>query len=103
VRVFNILCCLFAVLICGAGPSRADPRVFVPRIMDADTVDAGTFKIRLNGIDARKQISAALTRRARSGVVALRRRPNLTPIAIVAPGAANSRVWTGMVAHLARV
>jgi endonuclease YncB( thermonuclease family) len=26
--------------------------VFVPWIMDADTVDAGTFKVRLNGIDA---------------------------------------------------
>jgi len=53
VRVFTILCCIFAVLVCANSPtSRADPRVVVPRIMDADTVDAGAFKIRLNGIDA---------------------------------------------------
>ena len=52
-RVFTILCCIFAVLVCANSPtSRADPRVVVPRIMDADTVDAGAFKIRLNGIDA---------------------------------------------------
>jgi endonuclease YncB( thermonuclease family) len=52
--LFNVLRCLAAVFICtnGITPSRADPRLVVPRIMDADTVDAGTFKIRLNGIDA---------------------------------------------------
>jgi endonuclease YncB( thermonuclease family) len=51
--LFNVLCCLVAV-VCTSGtvPSNADPRVVAPRIMDADTVDAGTFKIRLNGIDA---------------------------------------------------
>jgi hypothetical protein len=41
VRVlFKVLCCVIAVLICAEG--HADPRLVVPRIMDADTVDAGT-------------------------------------------------------------
>ena len=50
------LCCVLGVLACATGPapSRAEPLVVVPRIMDADTVDAGTVKIRLNGIDAQE-------------------------------------------------
>jgi endonuclease YncB( thermonuclease family) len=54
VHAFRLLCCVFAVVVCemGTTPSRADPLVTVPRIMDADTVDAGTVKIRLNGMDA---------------------------------------------------
>jgi endonuclease YncB( thermonuclease family) len=48
------LCATAAVLVSGATvlPSRADQLVAVPRIVDADTVDAGAAKIRLNGIDA---------------------------------------------------
>jgi endonuclease YncB( thermonuclease family) len=54
VQILRNLCCILAVLCCATGPSssRADPLVVAPRIMDADTVDAGTVKIRLNGIDA---------------------------------------------------
>jgi endonuclease YncB( thermonuclease family) len=53
VRGFKVLCCIFTVLV-GEDLPRcyADPLVAVPRIMDADTVDTGKVKIRLNGIDA---------------------------------------------------
>ena len=52
-RTLGELCCVLSVLACATlAPSRAEPLIVVPRIMDADTVDAGTVKIRLNGIDA---------------------------------------------------
>lgn len=53
-RTLMNLCCVLAVLGCATGlsPTRAEPLVVVPRIMDADTVETGSVKIRLNGIDA---------------------------------------------------
>jgi endonuclease YncB( thermonuclease family) len=50
-RVLALLCAS-AISFCGPISPHADPLVTVPRIVDADTVDAGTVKIRLNGIDA---------------------------------------------------
>ncbi|MET4337033.1 MULTISPECIES: thermonuclease family protein [unclassified Bradyrhizobium] len=45
--VFSVLCCLV-----GLHSARAEQVQAVPRIVDADTIFAGTAKIRLSGIDA---------------------------------------------------
>ena len=100
VRTLRNLFCILIVLswATGLSPSRPEPLVVVPRIVDADTVDTGTVKIRLNGIDAPEAINAASMHEAKSGVAALRRPVNLKPTATDAHGAANSAGQTGTVA-----
>lgn len=97
---FSIALALLACVESGV-PCAADELTAVPRIVDADTVEAGLSKSGYPASTRLKVISAVSMLAVRFGAAVLKQRPNYKRIVAIAPGYANFRGSTVMGAVLA--